>query len=46
MRLQYLENEFAIVTQGNALISEYFLKVKNLCAEISELDTEESIRDA
>ena len=46
MRLQYLENELAMMTQGNASISEYFLKIKNLCAEISELDAEEPISDA
>jgi len=40
MRLQYLENELAGMTQGNLSISEYFLKIKNLCAEISELDKE------
>ncbi|KAJ6832875.1 uncharacterized protein M6B38_342070 [Iris pallida] len=46
MRLQFLENELAGMTQGNLSISEYFLKVKNLCSEISELDTEEPISDA
>ena len=37
-RLQYLENKLAMTTQGNLSIEEYFLKVKNLCVEISELD--------
>ncbi|KAG8364043.1 hypothetical protein BUALT_Bualt19G0085100 [Buddleja alternifolia] len=37
-RLQFLENELAGLTQGDMSISQYFLKVKNLCAEISELD--------
>ncbi|KAM7491750.1 hypothetical protein LguiA_034671 [Lonicera macranthoides] len=46
MRLQFLENELGTMTQGNASISEYFLKVKNLCSEISGLDTEEPINDA
>ena len=36
-RLQFLENELTVVTQGNFSIEEYFLKVKNLCSEISEL---------
>ncbi|RWR74934.1 Integrase, catalytic core [Cinnamomum micranthum f. kanehirae] len=46
MRLQYLENELAGMTQGTLSIPEYFLKVKTLCAEISELDTEEPVSDA
>ncbi|GMI99344.1 hypothetical protein HRI_003603700 [Hibiscus trionum] len=45
-RLQFLENELALVTQGNLSIEEYFLKVKNLCSEISELDVEEPVSDA
>ena len=31
-RLQFLENELVMVTQGNFSIEEYFLKVKNLCS--------------
>nr|DAD31904.1 TPA_asm: hypothetical protein HUJ06_010755 [Nelumbo nucifera] len=46
MRLQYLENELASLTQCNMFISDYFLKVKNVCAKISELDSEEPISDA
>lgn len=46
MRLQYLENELASLTQGNMSIYDYFVKVKNVCAEISELDSEEPISDA
>lgn len=46
MRLQYLENELVRMTQGILSIPEYFLKVKTLCAEISELDTEEPVSDA
>ncbi|XVE83610.1 hypothetical protein DITRI_Ditri16bG0101000 [Diplodiscus trichospermus] len=46
MRLQYLENELAGMTQGNLSISEYFLKIKTLCAEISELDTKEPVSEA
>lgn len=46
MRLQYLENELASLTQDNLAISDYFLKVKNVCAEISELDSEEKISEA
>ena len=45
-RLQFLENELAVVTKGNFSIEEYFLKVKNLCSEISELDAEEPMSDA
>lgn len=39
-RLQYLENELATVIQGSMTISQYFLKVKTLCNEISQLDPE------
>lgn len=46
MRLQFLENELARMTQGTFSIPEYFLTVKTLCAEISELDTEEPMSDA
>ncbi|XP_012833994.1 PREDICTED: uncharacterized protein LOC105954855 [Erythranthe guttata] len=35
IRLQFLENNLAGMTQGNLSISEYFLKIKPLCAEIS-----------
>ena len=35
-----------MLTQGNFSIEEYFLKVKNLCSEISELDAEEPVTDA
>lgn len=45
MRLQFLENELAGLVQGNLSISEYFLKVKHLCYEVSALDTDEPIRD-
>ncbi|GJY14422.1 integrase [Tanacetum coccineum] len=45
-RLQFLENELAVSTQGGMSISEYFLKVKSLCAEISELDVDEKISEA
>ncbi|KAL4303890.1 hypothetical protein GQ457_10G000190 [Hibiscus cannabinus] len=45
-RLQFLENDLASLTQGNMSISEYFLKVKSICAEISELDVEEKISEA
>ena len=34
-QLQFLENELAVVTHGNFSIEEYFLKVKNLCYDIS-----------
>ena len=34
-RLEILENKLANTTQGNLSISKYFLKIKNLCSEIS-----------
>ena len=46
MRLQYLENELAGMVQGNMWIPKYFLKVKSLCTEISELDSSEPISNA
>lgn len=45
-RLQFLENELAMLKQEGMSISEYFLRVKNICAEISELDANEKISDA
>lgn len=45
-RLQLLENELAMLTQGGMSISEYFLRVKSICAEISELDADEKISEA
>ncbi|KAG6469325.1 hypothetical protein ZIOFF_074038 [Zingiber officinale] len=45
-RLQHLENDLAKATQGNLSMSEYFLKVKNLCSEISLLNPEEAISEA
>nr|DAD19723.1 TPA_asm: hypothetical protein HUJ06_021186 [Nelumbo nucifera] len=45
-RLQFLENELAISKQEGMSISEYFLRIKNICAEISELDPKEKISDA
>lgn len=44
-RLQMLENELAAAKQTGP-ISEYFLKVKNLCSEISLLNPEERISEA
>ena len=38
MRQQYLENELAETSQGSLSIEDYFLKIKNSCSEISELD--------
>ena len=46
MWLQYLENELAGMVQGNMWIPKYFLKVKSLCPEISELDSFEPINNA
>ncbi|KAK3012509.1 hypothetical protein RJ639_007995 [Escallonia herrerae] len=45
-RLQLLENDLATLTQGGMSISEYFLKVKNICSEISQLDMDEPISEA
>ncbi|GAV68140.1 UBN2 domain-containing protein, partial [Cephalotus follicularis] len=45
-RLQMLENEIGQAKQGNLSISEYFMKVKNMCQEISQLDAESKISDA
>ena len=39
-QLQIFENELANITQGKFSISEYFLKIKNLCSEISLLNLE------
>ncbi|KAK3025135.1 hypothetical protein RJ639_043917 [Escallonia herrerae] len=45
-RLQLLENDLATLTQGGMSISEYFLKVKNICSVISQLDMDEPISEA
>ena len=45
-RLQILENELANTTQDNLSISEYFLKIKNLCSKISLLIPKEEISKA
>ncbi len=45
-RLQILENELANTTQRNLSIFEYFLKIKNLCSEISLLNPKEAIPEA
>ncbi|XXG86593.1 hypothetical protein AAC387_Pa11g1455 [Persea americana] len=45
-RLQFLENELAMTTQGGMSISEFFLRIKNICTEISELDPDEKISEA
>ena len=45
-RLQVMENELAILTKGGMSISEYFLRVKGICVEISEIDADEIIGDA
>ncbi|KAH0678932.1 hypothetical protein KY284_020017 [Solanum tuberosum] len=44
-QLQILQNELANTTQGIHSIAEYFLKIKNLCSEIS-LYLEEAISEA
>ncbi|WZZ86518.1 hypothetical protein YC2023_115097 [Brassica napus] len=45
-KLQLLENELANAKQGESSISEFFIKVKNLCSEINTLNPEESIFEA
>ncbi|XP_059306174.1 uncharacterized protein LOC132057554 [Lycium ferocissimum] len=45
-RLHILENESANTTQGNLSITEYFLRIKNLCSEISLLNADEAIPEA
>ncbi|XP_077251124.1 uncharacterized protein LOC143890363 [Tasmannia lanceolata] len=45
-RLQFLENEIGSLTQGNLSVSDYFMKVKNLCNEISQLDDESKISES
>lgn len=45
-RLQYLENELAGTNQGNLSIPEYFMKIKSLCNEISELEPDDPIKEA
>ncbi|XP_071741056.1 uncharacterized protein [Rutidosis leptorrhynchoides] len=45
-RLQFLENELAISRQEGMSVSEYFLRVKTLCSEISEIDTNEKISES
>ncbi|KAG6478070.1 hypothetical protein ZIOFF_061502 [Zingiber officinale] len=45
-RLQMLENELVDAKQDDISIFEYFLKVKNLCSEISLLNPEERISEA
>lgn len=45
-RWHILENELANTTQGNLLISEYILKIKHLCSEISLLNSDEVVPEA
>lgn len=45
-RLKLLENELANKNQANLSISQFFLKIKNLCSEIFSLDPEEPISEA
>ncbi|KAH0652926.1 hypothetical protein KY289_030604 [Solanum tuberosum] len=45
-RLQLLENELAMLQQGGMSISNYFLRVKSICAEISEIDPEEKFSES
>lgn len=45
LRLQILENELANTTQSNISISEYFMKIKNICSKISLLNPKEAISE-
>ncbi|KAL8101564.1 hypothetical protein AgCh_033459 [Apium graveolens] len=45
-QLRVLKNDLENVTQGNLTISQFFLKIKNLCSEISKLDEKEMISEA
>ena len=45
-RLQMLENEIGSISQGSMTISQYFLKVKGICHDITQLDAESKITDA
>ncbi|KAJ0086611.1 hypothetical protein Patl1_07274 [Pistacia atlantica] len=45
-RLQLLENELAMLKQGGMSISEYFLRVKSIYAEISKIDEDDKISEA
>ncbi|KAK1372593.1 hypothetical protein POM88_028786 [Heracleum sosnowskyi] len=45
-QLRVLKDELENATQGNLTISEFFLKVKNLCSEIYKLDEKEMISEA
>ena len=45
-RLQMFENEIGSVSQGGMSISEYFLKIKRICHDITQLDEESKITDA
>ena len=46
MRLQLLENELLFIKQNDLTINQYFHKVKTLCREISELDSDAKIAEA
>jgi hypothetical protein len=42
-QLQLLEKELAGISQGTLSIKKYFIKVKNICLEISQLDQEKKV---
>lgn len=44
-RLQLLENEIGSVVQQEMTISQYFLRVKGICNEITQLDAESKITE-
>ncbi|GKV48208.1 hypothetical protein SLEP1_g55034 [Rubroshorea leprosula] len=45
-RLQFLENQLSNACQGDLSMAQFFLKIKNLCSEISILDPDEPISEA
>jgi hypothetical protein len=45
-RLQLLEKQLAGISQGTPSINKYFIKVKNICYETSQLDPEEMANEA
>jgi hypothetical protein len=45
-RLQLLDKELVGISQGTLSINKYFIKVKNICREISQFDPEEKVSEA
>jgi hypothetical protein len=44
-RLQLLDKELVGISQGTLSINKYFIKVKNICREISQFDPEEKVSE-